>query len=264
MNASGANGLPLLETSNLGKRFRGLVALHEHAIRVQDGEIVGVIGPNGSGKSTLFNLITGFLRPTGGKVRFRGQDIVGLSPARANRLGIARTFQGTRLFADLSVIDNVRAAAQLRYPVSIPSAVLGLPAARLAGRQTEVVAREVLDLIGLTSHALHRASSLSYGDGRRLEIARALATRPALLMLDEPAAGLNEGETRQLAELIVAVRDRYQVAIMVIEHDMDLVMSVCERVQVLAQGEVIGEGTPAEVQASARVRAAYLGSEDAA
>ncbi|MGI8746838.1 MAG: ATP-binding cassette domain-containing protein, partial [Deinococcus sp.] len=153
---------------------------------------------------------------------------------------------------------------QLRSPTSLPAAVLGLPAARRAARQTDAVARELLELIGLPGRASQRAASLPYGDGRRLEIARALATRPALLMLDEPAAGLNAGETRQLAELITRVRDRYRVAVVVIEHDMDLVMNVCERIQVLAQGEVIGEGTPAEVQGSSRVRGAYLGTDDAA
>lgn len=268
MTVHSASGLsaspppPLLETRGLSKSFRGLVALRDHALTVRGGEIVGVIGPNGSGKSTMFNLVTGFLRPTSGEVRLRGEAITRAAPARVSRLGIARTFQGTRLFGGLSVLDNVRAAAQLRFPTSLPEAVLGLGRDRAARKEVEVTARELLDLVGLRGREGVRASSLPYGDGRRLEIARALATRPALLMLDEPAAGLNTGETRALAQLIAGVRDRYGVAVVVIEHDMDLVMSLCERVQVLAQGEVIGEGTPAEVQASERVRNAYLGSDD--
>lgn len=254
----------LLETRGLRKTFRGLVALQNHAIRVSAGEIVGVIGPNGSGKSTLFNLVTGFLRPTAGEVRLLGRSISGLAPAEVNRLGIGRTFQGTRLFADLSVLENVRVAAQLRFPVSLPAALLGLPAATAASSATAAVAGEMLALVGLEGVAGQRAGSLPYGDQRRLEIARALATRPRLLMLDEPAAGLNTAETHALAALIGSLRDRYGLAVIVIEHDMDLVMTLCERVQVLAQGQVIGEGTPAEVQASPAVRAAYLGSDDAA
>lgn len=255
---------PLLETRDLAKSFRGLKALSNHAIQVREREIMGVIGPNGSGKSTLFNLVTGFLKPTAGAVYLRGQAVTDLPPAQVNRLGIARTFQGTRLFAQLSVLDNVLAAAQLRFPSSLPGVLLGLPTARAARQAAADAARELLALTGLEHQANLRAASLPYGDGRRLEIARAMATRPALLMLDEPAAGLNAGETHALAQLIGSLRDRYGVAVIVIEHDMDLVMNLCERVQVLAQGQVIGEGTPTEVQASVRVREAYLGSDDAA
>ena len=258
------HAVPLLETRELAKSFRGLKALSGHAVQVREREIVGIIGPNGSGKSTLFNLVTGFLKPTSGAVYLRGQAITNLPPAQVSRLGIARTFQGTRLFGQLSVLDNVTAAAQLRYPSSLPGVLLGLPAAHVARQLAENTARELLALTGLEARANLRAASLPYGDGRRLEIARAMATRPALLMLDEPAAGLNLGETRALAGLISSLRDRYGVAVIVIEHDMDLVMNLCERVQVLAQGQVIGEGTPAEVQASERVREAYLGSDDAA
>ncbi|WP_309570133.1 ABC transporter ATP-binding protein [Deinococcus sp.] len=252
---------PLLETRGLSKAFRGLVALNGHAITVWERDIVGVIGPNGSGKSTLFNVVTGFLKPTAGKVLLRGVPISGRPPAQVSRLGIARTFQGTRLFGQLSVLDNVLVAAQLRHPTSLPGAVLNTAGSRAARRAAADTAHELLALMGLEQRAGQRAASLPYGDGRRLEIARALATRPALLMLDEPAAGLNSGETRALATLIGEVRDRYGVAVIVIEHDMDLVMTLCERVQVLAQGAVIGEGTPAEIQASPRVRNAYLGSE---
>ncbi|MFK7603801.1 ABC transporter ATP-binding protein [Deinococcus sp. SM5_A1] len=255
---------PLLETRDLAKSFSGLKALSGHALQVREREIVGIIGPNGSGKSTLFNLVTGFLRPTSGAVYLRGQAITNLLPAQVSRLGIARTFQGTRLFGQLSVLENVLVAAQLRVPSTLLGVLLGLPAAHAAQQASAGIARELLALTGLEKQGHLRAASLPYGDGRRLEIARAMATRPSLLMLDEPAAGLNSGETRALAQLIGNLRDRYGIAVIVIEHDMDLVMNLCERVQVLAQGQVIGEGTPAEVQASARVREAYLGSDDAA
>ena len=244
------------------KAFKGLVALSNHQILVEKGELLGVIGPNGSGKSTLFNLISGFLVPTNGSVKLEGAEIGGLEPAKIARLGIARTFQGTRLFKELSVLDNVQVSAQLRQPVNLAQALLGTMQS-----QTKAIldtSQEMLALVKLKARSHDKAGSLPYGDQRRLEIARALATRPKLLMLDEPAAGLDSSETRALLELIRKIRDDYSVAVIVIEHDMDLIMNLCERIQVLAHGETIAQGTPSEVQAHPKVREAYLGAAEEA
>ncbi|MDZ5448750.1 ABC transporter ATP-binding protein [Labrys sp. ZIDIC5] len=250
---------PLLRTADLTKAFRGLVALRNQAISVRAGEIVGIIGPNGSGKSTFFNLVTGFSRPNAGTIEFLGQSIAGLSTAAIVERGIARTFQGSRLFGSLSVRDNVLAAAQLRHPIGPLAAILRGAHYRERLDAAQRSADELLDLMALQPKARQPASALPYGDQRRLEIARALATQPRLLLLDEPAAGLDSNETRVLAGLIRAIRDRYGIAVVVVEHDMDLIMTLCERIQVLATGEVICTGTPAEVRNNSRVREAYLG-----
>ncbi|WP_448952325.1 ABC transporter ATP-binding protein [Labrys neptuniae] len=252
-------GTPLLRTTDLTKAFRGLVALRNQAISVQAGEIVGIIGPNGSGKSTFFNLVTGFSRPNAGTIEFQGRSIAGLSTAAIVERGIARTFQGSRLFGSLSVRDNVLAAAQLRHPIGPLAAIVRGPRFRANLDAATAYADELLELMVLRAKARQPASALPYGDQRRLEIARALATQPRLLLLDEPAAGLDSNETRVLAGLIRTIRDRYGIAVVVVEHDMDLIMNLCERIQVLATGEVICTGTPVEVRNNARVREAYLG-----
>jgi branched-chain amino acid transport system ATP-binding protein len=257
-SASGG-ATPLLATRDLTKSFRGLVALKGHAIAVWAGEIVGVIVPNGSGKSTFFNLVTGFQRPNAGVVELDGKAIHACSAAAITRLGIARTFQGTRLFAQLSVLENLRAAAQLRHRTGVVDAILGSPRLRRATAVIDAAAQELLALIGLGAAADRRAGDLPYGDQRRLELARALATGPRLLMLDEPAAGMDATETRALLDLILEIRRRFGVAVIVVEHDMDLIMNLCERIQVLAHGGLIFEGSPAEVQAHPRVREVYLG-----
>lgn len=249
----------LLKTAGLTKAFRGLVALRDHSIELRDREIMGVIGPNGSGKSTFFNLITGFSQPNSGTIEFCGRSIVGLATSRIVSLGIARTFQGSRLFGSLSVAENVLAAAQLRHPIGPVAAVLRGPRYRARTREAEMIAGRLLDLMGLAAQADRPASDLPYGDQRRLEIARALATEPRLLLLDEPAAGLDSNETRALAGLIRTIRDRFGISVVVVEHDMDLIMALCERIQVLATGEVICVGTPAQVRSDPRVREAYLG-----
>jgi branched-chain amino acid transport system ATP-binding protein len=257
--AVAAQAAPVLVTRELTKTFRRLTALKNHSIRVMGGEIVGVIGPNGSGKSTFFNLVTGFLKPNAGTVSFEGREIQHLSAPQIVRLGVARTFQGTRLFPQLSVRENLRAAAQLRHRLGFVDAVLGLPRLGRVNRAVDELTDELLDLINLRARADDRAADLPYGDQRRLELVRALATRPRLLMLDEPAAGMNATETQDLLKLINAIRDRFGLAVIVVEHDMDLIMNLCDRIQVLAYGEIIFEGSPAEVQANPRVREVYLG-----
>jgi branched-chain amino acid transport system ATP-binding protein len=250
---------PILVTRDLTKSFRRLTALKNHSVEVKRGEILGVIGPNGSGKSTFFNVVTGFQKPNAGTVRFEGQEIQHLSAPNIVRLGVARTFQGTRLFPRLSVRENLRAAAQLRHPLGFADAVFGLPRLGRVNRAVEQLTDEMLALINLRARADDRAADLPYGDQRRLELARALATRPRLLMLDEPAAGMNAAETQSLLRLIDDIRKRYELAVIVVEHDMDLIMNLCDRIQVLAHGEIIFEGTPPEVQANPRVREVYLG-----
>ncbi|MGH6908340.1 MAG: ABC transporter ATP-binding protein, partial [Aestuariivirga sp.] len=243
----------------LTKSFRGLVALHNHAITLHGREIFGIIGANGSGKSTFFNLVTGFSRPNAGKIEFKGQSIVGMAASRIVRLGIARTFQGSRLFGSLTVAENVLAAAQLRRPIGPLAAVLRGGRYEDRVREGENIAANLLRFMGLGSKADSLALDLPYGDLRRLEIARALATGPQLLLLDEPAAGLDSNETKTLVGLIRSIRDQFGITVVVVEHDMDLIMPLCERIQVLATGEVICVGTPEEVRRHPRVREAYLG-----
>jgi branched-chain amino acid transport system ATP-binding protein len=257
---SDANNV-LLETSGLTKAFRGLVALRDHAITLREHEILGVIGPNGSGKSTFFNLITGFSKPNSGQIKFKGQSIVGMATSKIVELGIARTLQGSRLFSSLTVAENVLAAAQLRYPIGPLSAVVRGSQYHARLKNAEVISARLLDFMGLTPQANRLASDLPYGDQRRLEIARAMATEPQLLLLDEPAAGLDSNETLALVALIRSIRDKFGITVVVVEHDMDLIMTVCERIQVLATGEVICVGTPEEVRNHPRVREAYLGHE---
>ena len=250
---------PVLATLGLTKSFRRLAALKNHSIRVKRGEIVGVIGPNGSGKSTFFNLVTGFLKPNAGTVKFEGREIQQLTAPEIVRRGVARTFQGTRLFPKLSVRENLQAAAQLRHRLGFLDAVLGLPRLSQVNEAVDALTDEMLELVGLQKRAEIRAADLAYGEQRRLELLRALATRPRLLMLDEPAAGMNAAETQDLLKLIETIRKRYKVAVIVVEHDMDLIMNLCDRIQVLAHGEVIFEGNPVEVQANPKVREVYLG-----
>lgn len=254
--ADDKSGEILLSTRNLSKNFRGLVALRNHEFDIHRGEIIGVIGPNGSGKSTLFNCITGFSKPSQGKITFKNEQISGLSPSLVVRKGLARTFQGSRLFTSLSVRENVRAAAQLRNPTNIAEAIFQGNKFHAARSRIANHAEELLQLVGLADQADRLASQLPYGDQRRLEIARALATSPDLLLLDEPAAGLDSAETRQLAQLIRNIRDTHGISVVVVEHDMDLIMNLCERIQVLAAGEVICFATPAEVRQNPRVREA--------
>ena len=250
---------PILQTQGLAKSFLGLQALQDFTITVNANEILGLIGPNGAGKTTCFNLLTGFLVPTAGKIHFKGANITGMSPAQIARLGLARTFQNIRVFSSLSVLENVMAAAQLRMHFKFGELLLSAPGFRRKEDQVTARSYELLDLLDLSEYANRPAASLPYAHQRRLEIARALATEPQLLLLDEPAAGMNPAESDSLHELILDLRSRFHLTILLVEHDMRLVMNLCERIIVLNYGKVIAEGKPEAVRADSQVIAAYLG-----
>ena len=242
-------------------RFGGVVAVSEVSFSVARGEVFGLIGPNGAGKTTLFNLVTGLTTPTAGRLRYQERDITGLPPHRIAALGIARTFQNVRLFGELSALHNVMIARHVRTRSGLVSGVLGLPFARAEERVTRQRAMDLLELVGLADRPGEQARNFSYGDQRRLEIARALALEPQLLLLDEPAAGMNTGEKRGLSELIRGVRTRLDLTILLIEHHVPLVMDLCDRIAVLNFGQLIALGPPAAVQKNPAVIEAYLGDE---
>lgn len=250
----------LLETKDLGILFGGLQALNELHMYVDSGEIVGLIGPNGAGKTTVFNLLTGVYTPSGGAIRLEGNSIIGQKPYQINRIGIARTFQNIRLFKYMTVADNIKVAMQQNMKYNVVSAIFRLPSYWKEERKVDAQARELLKIFDMEDTADQMAANLPYGQQRKLEILRALASRPKLLLLDEPAAGMNPTETRDLMEIIRSIRDRFNLAILLIEHDMSLVMNVCERLYVLDYGTLIAEGTPEEIRKNQRVITAYLGS----
>ncbi len=253
--------MSLMEITNLNKSFGGLSAVLDFNFQIDKHELVGLIGPNGAGKTTVFNLITGVYKPDSGNIIFDGQDITGLAPYTICGRGLARTFQNIRLFNDLSVLDNVKIAAHKNVTYGLISTVLRTPGFFKGEKQIEEEALEYLEIFKLDNKRSELAKNLPYGEQRRLEIARAMATKPTLLILDEPAAGMNPQETRELMNLIEWIRQNFELTILLIEHDMSLVMGVCERIYVLDYGQIIAEGLPEEIRSNKEVIEAYLGEE---
>ena len=252
---------PILECRHLGIDFGGLKAVDDFNLTIGRTEIAGLIGPNGAGKTTVFNLLTKVYQPTRGTILLDGYDTSGKTTEQINRMGIARTFQNIRLFNNLSVEDNVKIGLHNQEPYSAFTGILRLPRYWRQEKAAHERAMELLSIFDMQDLADHRAGSLPYGAQRRLEIVRALATNPSLLLLDEPAAGMNPSETAELMEHIVKIRDTFQIAVMLIEHDMRLVMGICEGICVLNFGRVIAKGTSEEIQANPVVIEAYLGKK---
>jgi branched-chain amino acid transport system ATP-binding protein len=251
----------ILEAKDLTRRFGGLVAVNQVSFTVHKGEIFGLIGPNGAGKTTLFNLLTGLIPPSTGQMLHQSEDISGLRPFQIAARGMARTFQNIRLFANLTALDNVMIARHGQTRSGLFAGILNLPPAPQEEQRTQAKAMELLDLVGLSDRALEKAKNFAYGDQRRLEIARALALNPQVLLLDEPAAGMNPSEKQQLSAFIRSIRDQFNLTILLIEHHVPLVMGLCDRIAVLHFGQLIALGDPAQVRNNPAVIEAYLGEE---
>ncbi|MFQ8706758.1 MAG: ABC transporter ATP-binding protein [Thomasclavelia sp.] len=254
--------MALLEAKGLGVKFGGLKAVDEFNFEIDENQLFGLIGPNGAGKTTVFNLLTGVYQPTSGGIIFAGKSLNKLSPTKITQLGIARTFQNIRLFKKMTVIDNVKVGLHHSQNYSLLTSILHLPNYFRGEDAMNNMAMELLKVFNLEEFAEVKACNLPYGKQRKLEIARALATSPKLLLLDEPAAGMNPTETAELMETIKIVRERFHVAILLIEHDMKLVMGICDKIAVLNFGTVIAFGTPEQIRLNPDVIAAYLGNDE--
>lgn len=253
---------PVLDVRNLGIDFGGLTAVDGFNMTIGPTEISGLIGPNGAGKTTIFNLLTSVYQPTRGSILVNGIDTKGMTTAKVNRLGVARTFQNIRLFTDMSALDNVKVGMHNSIKCSFISSLLRLPPYFKAEKEANKKAMELLEFMGLADVADAKAGSLPYGVQRRLEIARALASNPSIILLDEPAAGMNPSETAELMHQIRRIRDTFQIAIFLIEHDMNLVMNVCEGIVVVNYGRIIAKGTPEQIKNNPAVIEAYLGKKE--
>ncbi len=254
--------MALLDVKNLSISFGGLRAVDGFEMQIEKGELYGLIGPNGAGKTTVFNLLTGVYKPNEGIIKLDGEDITGKKTIDINKAGIARTFQNIRLFKQLSVLDNVKVGLHYSHPYTVFDALFHTPKYKKAEAAMQEEALSLLRVFHLEEFAESKAKNLPYGKQRKLEIARALATAPKLLLLDEPAAGMNPTETAELMETIKIVREKFSVAILLIEHDMKLVMGICEKIAVLNFGTVLAFGTPEEIRNNPDVVAAYLGNEE--